>query len=802
MIKNFFRIAIRNLVKNKGYSVLNILGLAVGLTCFAFISIWVKDELSYDKFNKKADRIFRVTAEIITQAESFKQAVTSIPMAAAFKNDFPEVENAVRLDRSDAIVQYGDKQFSEDGIVATDPSFFDVFSYSLKQGDPETALNNAYSIVLTESMAKKYFGNENPVGKSLHVFLYDTSGKGQDYAITGIIPDAPKNAHFTFNFLVSMKSLETANPQLTTAAGWGNNSFYTYLLLRDKKSRQKVEAGLPDFMNRQRPGREQSSTNQFLLSLQPLTDIHLKSDLRYEIEATSSIKYVYIFITIGLFILLIAAINYMNMATASSLSRSKEVGVKKVMGASKKQLVGQYIAESVLVSLLSLLAAVLLAALLKPVFTQLSGKELSLFDSPGVLVFLVLVTLVIGFLSGLYPAFFITAYKAADVLKGSLKAKPGGAFLRKGLVILQFSIAVVLIVGIIIVNSQMNYISNKDLGFEKEALLSLKVNGNADVIQNFPAFKNSLLSDPLIKGVTTSNTMIIGGIGNSSARTVDGKGQPLHTGTYRLRVDANYLDVYGMTLLKGRNFYTDHAGDTLAYIVNESAVRAFGWKNNDDAVGKPFEMNRQQGTVVGVVKDFHFHTLQHPIDPLVMVVLRNNFSQITVKADLSDVNKTMATISAAWKKHFPGALMEQSFVEDRLQDQYQAQQRYSRFFLYFSVLSLLIACLGLLGLTAYATKQRVKEIGIRKVLGASVGHITTMLSVDFLKLVILGSIIAFPVAWLVMNKWLHEFSYRISINWWVFILAGFITVLIALLTVSVQAIKAAIMNPVKSLRTE
>lgn len=802
MIKQFFITAIRSLSKNKGFSALNIFGLAIGLTCFAFISIWVNDELSYDKFNKNADRIFRVTGEVNTQAESFRQAVSSIPLAAALKEDFSQIEETVRFDKSDAIVELGNKQFSEDEILATDPSFFKVFSYPLTQGDASTALNNAFNIILTKSMAKKYFADEDPIGKTLKLYLYDITGRGETYHVTGVMPDPPKNAHFTFNFLVSFKSFETANPWSLTADAWGNNSYYTYLLLKNKSDRDKVESGLVSFLERHRPSNAGVPRNSFLLHLQALTDIHLKSSLRYEIEANGNMNFIYIFITVGLIILLIAAINYMNLATARSLSRAKEVGVKKVLGATKGHLIGQHITESVLVSLLAFVSAIIFCVLLEPVFTSLSGKELQLFASPKLIVFLVLTTIVVGILSGIYPAFFIAAYKAGDVLKGSFKSSPMGVYLRKGLVVLQFSIAVVLIAGILIVSNQLNFIRNKDLGFDKVGLVALKVNGSADVIQNFESFKNTLLTKPQIKGVTRSNTLIIGGIGNAGATTIDGNGEPLRTGTYRLQIDSDYIDVYGMKLLDGRSFYEDHAIDSLAYIVNEAAVSAFGWSNTRDALNKPFEMSGRKGEVVGVVKNFNFHTLQHPVEPLVMVAMRNNFSQITLKADLKDPKETMALISASWKEHFPGVMMEAGFIDEKLNDQYKAEERFSGFFLYFSILALMIACLGLLGLTAFATQQRVKEIGIRKVLGAGVGNIATMLTKDFLYLVLIAAIIAFPVAWLLMNKWLQDFAFKVTISWWNFAIAGAIALLIALITVSFQAIKAALENPVKSLKAE
>lgn len=802
MIKTFFITAYRNLLKNKGYSILNVLGLSAGLVCFTFISLWVRDELSYDKFNTKSERIFRVSANVFTQAESFSHACSPVPMAAAFRKDFPQVENTVRFDESDAIVRSGDKQFTEDHILATDPSFFDVFSYSLKQGDVKTALNAPFSIILTESMAKKYFGHDDPLGKQLTILLYDTSGRGQTYTVTGLIADPPHNAHFTFSCLMSFTSLETYNPASITEAGWDNNSYYTYLLLKDAKDVVKIQPGLADFRKRHNPSSKQDASNKTEYFLQPLTSIHLHSDLRYEIEPNGNNKQIYIFITIGLFILLIAAINYMNLATARSLGRAKEVGVKKVLGAGKGQLVGQHLTEAILVAFISLAVALVLSTALKPLFTILTGKDLSVFNSGFLLLFLLLVTILIGLIAGLYPAFFITSYRPADVLKGSLKYKTGGVVLRKGLVVFQFAIAMVLIAGILVINSQLRFIHHKDLGFNKDALLALRVNGDRNVIQNYKAFKNDLLATSIVKGAAVSNSLIVGGLGNSGARTIDGIGNKIQTGTYRLMVDPDYIPVYDMQVATGRNFYKDYPGDTLSYIVNEAAVKKFGWTDNQDAINKPFEMGGRNGQVIGVVKNFHFQGLQHPIEPVVLLLRPSYFSVITLKADMSDPQRTVAAVSALWKKHFPAALLEYNFVDKQLNDQYRSEEKFSQFFLYFSFLALLIACLGLLGLAAYATQQRVKEIGVRKVLGASTGNIAAMLSKDFLKLVIVAVLIATPVAWMIMNRWLEDFAYRTNIGWWVFVIAGTISLLIALFTVSFQAIKAAIANPVRSLRSE
>jgi putative ABC transport system permease protein len=802
MFKNLSLLAFRNLTKHKGYTLLNVVGLATGLACFAFIASWIKDELSYDTFNSKADRIVRVVSKSITPSETFDQAVTGPPLAKALKTDFPEVANTVRLDRRDAIVKFGEHQSDESGILLTDPSFFDVFDYHLSQGNAKTALNDPYNIILTKSMARKYFGNQDPIGKALLIYMFDSTGRGALYKIAGVIPDAPKNAHFTFNFLVSFKTFETYAPE--AAAEWDKNDYYTYLLLRNKSDIKKIEAQLPAFAKRHTEKYMEQANTHLNFYLQPLASIHLNSHLRYEIEPTGSMQNVYIFSTIGIFILLIACINYMNLATARASERAKETGVKKVLGAGKTQLIFQHLAEALALAFASFLIALMLAAILQPIFKQLSGKELLLFHSPDLLLFLFAVTLALGILSGIYPAFLITAFKPAQVLKGKLISTSGGSWLRRSLVVLQFVISIVLIAGILVVNSQLSYIQHKDLGYKKDALLTLKVNGNTDVINGYKAFENDVLSRPLVNGITTSNSILAGGLGNRGVTTVSGNGSKVTSIIYNLRADQNYIDVYDMKIVTGRNFYTNIMADSLSYIVNESAVRSFGWKNAEDALNKPFNTGGRDGRVIGVVKDFHFNSLHQRIEPLVIMprLPDQRFSQISLRINMSDPQKAISWVAENWNKNFPGALLEYAFMDRQLNDQYLAEDRFSKFFFYFSILSLLIACLGLFGLTAFTVQQKVKEIGIRKVLGASVSNITGMLSGDFLKLVFIAAIIAFPIAWYVMNKWLQDFAYRITISWWMFVLAGLAALFIALFTVGFQAIKAAMANPVKSLRTE
>lgn len=803
MILSYLKQTWRSLVKNKTYSILNIVGLSAGLICFAFIAVWVTDELSYDKFNKNYSRIVRLTGVAKTESGISASAVSSAPMAKALKDDYPEVENTVRFDLREEIVRLKDQQILQDGILITDPSFFEVFSFHLSRGNVSTALSEPYSIVLTTSTAKKYFGDSDPMGQVLTINMNDSAGLGAQYKVTGIMPDPPKNAHFTFNMLASFKTVEVANPDVLTVDGWGDASFYTYLLLKKGVDHKKFSEKITQFYGKYIGERYDVWKSIYFYKLQPLADIHLKSQLEYEIAATGSITNVYIFSTIGFLILLLAGINYMNLATARSVSRVKEVSVRKVVGAVRRQLTMQYLMEAIITSLIALAFSLLACYLLQPLFFQLTGKDFSPFESPFLIIFLIAVTILLGVLSGIYPAFIISGFKPARVLKGSFKSGTKGVLLRRSLLVSQFMITIILVSGIIIINSQMSYIRHKDLGYNKDALLFLRVHGNTEVINGFNAFKNELANSPWISGITTSNSLLIAGLGSGGAKTVDISGNPLQVNTSRLRVDADYIDVHGIRLLAGNDFTSTSVTDTIRQIIlNEQAIKRFGWKDAESAIGKPFEMGNQKGIVRGVVNDFHYNSLQQAIDPLAIYPIEGRFSRITVKVDLSKVDKSIAFIEKTWKKYFPTALFDYNFMDEQIGEQYAAEKRFAKIFLYFSVLSLLIACLGLYGLTAYSASQKVKEIGVRKVLGATVKNLAFMLSRDFLKLVLLAFVIGVPIAWYIMNNWLRDFAYRIDISWWMFGTAGLLVLVIAIITVSFQVIKAAVANPIKSLRTE
>ena len=720
-------------------------------------------------------------------------------MAKALVRDYPEIDDAVRLDMRDCIVRYDNKQFNEDGVLFTDQSFFKIFDYSLNQGDITTALREPNSIVLTESIAQKYFGAENPLGKTMTLYQYDPGGNGAPYKVTGVTPDPPQNAHFTFTILGSFNTYEAIVPEVREF--WFENSYYTYLLLKEGVDPKVLEAKLPDFAERYMGDRMREFNMFYTYSLQPLADIHLNSHLRYEIQATGSLNTVYIFATIGLFILLIACINYMNLATARSLSRGKEVGVRKVLGAAKSQLLRQFLVESTIVSAVAFTIALLLVELLQPAFFTLTQKHLEQLFSTELLLLMTTVTLFIGLLSGLYPAFFISSVGAANVLKGNFKSTATGILTRKGLVVLQFSITIVLLIGIAVVKSQTDFVRSKDLGFDKDALLVLNVNGFAQVQNGIQPFKDELLANSNITGITISRGLIVGGLGNSLVGTIDGNGRAVSTSIYRHMVGLDYIDVYKMKISAGRNF--SRADSLGGYIVNEAVVRTFDWGEPEDALGKPFIRGRGQGRIIGVVEDFHFSSLQNAIEPVALSLTRpNRFSRISVRLETANLAKTMEFVEQGWVKHFPAALFEYSFMDERLDRQYRQEKLFGNIFMTFVVLSLAIACLGLFGLAAFAAQQRTKEIGVRKVLGATVVNVVALLSKDFVNLVLFANLIAWPVAWFIMTRWLENFAYHIGIEWWMFTLAGGLALVIALLTVSTQAIRAALANPVEALRYE
>ena len=603
--------------------------------------------------------------------------------------------------------------------------------------------------------------------------------------------------------LGSFKTIEARRPELLSAEGWKESRFYTYLSLKDHVDFARFSDKISRFKGNQTEENEARTQGTYSFKLQPLKDIHLSSHLENEVTANGSMGQIYIFSTIGLFILFLAGINYTNLATARSVGRAREVGIKKVVGAPKTQLIFQFLSESVMVALIAFVLALATSIFIEPVFFSITDKNLSLFSSPPLLLFLTGATIFLGLLSGVYPAFMLAGFKPLVTLKGSFKASGRGVLLRQSLIVSQFVITLVLVISIVVIYSQMSYIKHKDLGYDKEALIVIRLNGNADVVRGYGAFKNELMASPLVTGIASSNSFEIKGLESANTRLISNKGETLQMTTSGVQVDTDYLSVYGLKLLAGRNIADLGTGGKVRQIVlNETAVAKAGWKTPEDAIGHLFEMDNQPGEIVGVVKDFHFNSLQHTILPLAMFRHNQYFSRITIKIDTRKASESIGFIQDAWSKHFPVALLDYDFLDQQIKEQYRAEERFSTIILYFSALSLLIACLGLYGLIAFSSSQKTKEISVRKTLGATVNGIALLLSKDYLKSVIWAGCIALPAAWYLMQHWLQNFSYRIDIAWWMLTAPLLLVSVLAVITVSFQSIKAALVNPVNHLRSE
>lgn len=802
MLKNYLTAALRHLVKKKTYTLLNALGLSVGLACFTLIGLWVKHELSYDRFHTKADRIYRIGGYFTDGSGKFDQAVTPPPLGPALMSDFPEIEESIRIDKNDATVQLGDKQFIEDDILLVDPSFLSVFDFPLLSGDAKTALVDPYSIVLSETMAKKYFGNADPVGKSIKVFMYDPDGKGKEYKITGVVSDCPLNSQFRYNLLVSFKTMEVNNPDALTGDGWYWNGYYTYFLLREGNDPKNLEAKLPQLIEKYMGKTNREWKIGYEYFLQPFTSIHLNSHLRYEIAPTSSTTYVFIFGSIGVLVLLLACINYVNLSTSYSADRFKDVGVRKVMGAVRRQLIGQYLSESWMLALASLFLAFVWIEVARPLFESLTDKPVTgLYNLPTLSV-LFLVASFVGLCSGIYPAVMLSSFRPVNILKGTFRTGSSGVWLRKGLVVFQYAVTIVLVIGILVVQLQFRFIQSKDLGYDQNHLIVLGVNGSQEVMGGYSAFARELESTSVTSGAARSNSSITGGLGNSVAEMENASGQLTNATVYRLRVDFDYLNVYKMQLVAGRFLSPEFPSDSAkGYVVNEELVRTYGYVNPADAVGKKFVFGGNEGEVVGVVKNFHYNSLQHKVEPTCMFLLRNNFSRITLRVN-GTPGDALAKVSGMWNQHFPNSVLDFDFAEDALAAQYGSEQRFSRVFLVFSGISLGVACLGLFALVSFAVESRTKEIGIRKVLGATVPQILGMLSREFLLLILVSSLLAVPLGYYIMKQWLSGFAYQMEINPLLSLIAVAFVLVIAWATVTLRSTSAARANPVDSLRSE
>lgn len=809
MIKNYFKTALRNLIRHKGYSFINLTGLAIGMSCCLLILMFVNDELSYDNFNEKADRIFRVALKIKYGGRAFRTATVGPPVGKALKADFPEVEEVVRFGRpGNFIVSHGENSFKENRVIYCDPTLFKVFTLPLVQGDPATALKEPNTLVLTRRTAEKYFGRENPLGKTLKL------DNERDFKVTGVLEKIPRNCHFNFDIFLSMDSLkESREPH------WLMTSFNTYLLLREHVSPEAMERKFPEVVKKYMAPMVEKFSDQSFESLvasgninlefylQPLRRIHLFSDLRSELGANSDIAYVYIFSAIAFFILVIAAINFMNLSTARSANRAREVGIRKVLGSMRSQLIRKFLTESIIISIIAVLIALLVVNLVLPLFNSLSLKELAFADFFDVrmVAVAIMITLITGLLAGLYPAFFISAFRPISVLKGQLKVGTKSGWLRSTLVVFQFTASIILIIGTLVVMNQLDYIRNRKLGFNKEHLLILR---NANLLNHLAeTFKKELLAYPQIKNATMSS--FLPGPSSRDSAAVFPEGQVSNKKSTALQnwwVDYDYIDTLGMTIFKGRNFSREFSTDDEAVIINQQTAYQFGWENPlGKRLGRYIKSKDEitNFTVIGVVEDFHFDSLRDHIGPLVMFLGQEQGSDlITFRIDGHDIPATIDLIRQKWQAFLPGESFENSFLDEAFDNQYRNEQRLGQIFGVFAALAVFVGCLGLFGLAAFISQQRTKEIGIRKTLGASVSSIIRLLSKEFVILVAIANAITWPIAYLVMNRWLQDFAYRTSIKLTTFVIAGVGTIIIALLTTGYQAVKAAVSDPVKAIKYE
>ncbi|MEE2772570.1 MAG: ABC transporter permease [Bacteroidota bacterium] len=803
MISNYLKTGWRNIIKNKGTFSVNIIGLALGIASVIIIMLYVSSELSYDRFNEMADRIVRVVFKAQINGEQMKEAVVMAPVAQTLKNDLPEVTDATRLAKSyNNRLEYNGTYYGQSSMGYVDPNFFKVFTLPITNGNQKTPLDKPNTVVISEKLASNIFGNADPVGKTITV-----TNRDEDYTISAVMKDVPENSHFHFDILAS--TLGYANAKKTT---WMESDFFTYLVLKKDADIAEVEAKLPSITKKYMGPQmidaigmsyeEFQKDNELGLFLQPLTDIHLHSHFSdaTTLEQGGDIKYVYIFSIVAIFMLVIACINFMNLATASASKRSKEVGIRKVLGSNKKQLIYQFLAEAFISTVLATILAIMIFAIFLPGFNQLAGKSIEFISllKPIYILSLFGLILLITVLAGGYPAFYLSSFNPLNALKSKFSGSGKNSGIRGGLVVFQFVISAGLILSTLVVKEQMSYIQNKDIGYEKDQLLVVR---NTYLLgNNEDGFIQEIKNDPRVENVTHS-AFVPAGESDNEVGGIFLNGQFLRR-MFFYNVDENYIPTMGMELLAGRNFSKSYGTEKDNVIINEKAAEALGF--GKDAIGKTFQRDTDEGPrdihVIGIIKDFNWKSLHQEIDPLILKM--NPYGGMIIRSKTADMSGIIENLNSDWNSYNPKEALNYSILDDSYNHTYLKERKMGTILTLFAILTIIVACLGLFGLVTFTAEQRFKEIGIRKVLGSSAAQIVALLSKDFIKLVGISFLIAFPLSYYLMNKWLQDFAFRVEIKWYLFLLAAVITLGIAFLTIGIKSFRAASMNPIKSLKTE
>jgi len=798
MLKNYLKIALRNIKRHKGYSFINIIGLAIGMACCILIVNYILYELSYDKYHEKSDQIYRISMDIDFGGKGGKLAASNHPVGQYLAETYPDVINSVKFRRYmyRTLVEYKEKKFFENRIFYTENSVFDVFSFPMVIGNPESALKNPHSVVLTEHIAKKYFGNDYPIGK---VIRFDNS---VDYTVTGVLEDVLPNSHLRYDILCSFESFYARDPaqRQLWIKDWNN---YTFLLLREGADPVELEKRFPEMVEKKFGRIIKIAGAKIDYFLMPLTDIHLYSDLEGEISATGGIDYIYAFAAIAFFILLIACINFMNLATARSANRAKEVGMRKVLGANRRKLIFQFLGESLFLSFFAFILALAFSELALPLIRSLSGAEmnLSFMQKPWLVAAAVGFIVFVGILAGSYPATYLASFKPVKVLQGRLKTGLANFHFRSILVVVQFTISIVLIIGTFIIFKQINYMKNEKLGFNEEHVVLLQILDNS-MLRSIETFKVELKRHPGIINVSVSSHIPSLGA-RHNAFLPEGFATQESQMMGKWSVDEDLIPTLGMEIVQGRNFSLGMGTDMKnSILINETAANQIGW---DNPIGKTISEMKEglvTKTVIGVVRDFHISSLQNALEPILFEYAPSDYAYISVRLYPGKIKETLSFLETKWKEFDPTGTFDYEFLDVAFNGQYGSEERLNNIFTYFTMIAIFIACLGLFGLASFTAEQRTKEIGIRKILGATELGIVILLSKEFTKWVGIAMILAWPIAYFVMNRWLQDFAYRTSISAWSFLFSAFVSLVIALITVGFQAVKAARANPVKSLRYE